>query len=280
MPIVSPAYSNSRRREILEIAREALFERAPENGKVARGRHLLVVGQARRVAIDRARHPELMRLARHHLGERTLVSADRLGDRDSHVIGRTGHHGLDRVVDADRLSGSDAELGGLLCGRVLRDRNTGLEGHGALFKLLEQQIKRHHLGDRGRMPQPVLGDAVERAPAVGVDHDGGKRRGRGNRRPAAAAGVARVMHDVPIVMRACVTVIIVDVPVVVGFRRRASQGERNRGDQGSGHLTDNTNELGFPLTPRHERAPLYARNRRAVARYTHLNVMATQLRSG
>ncbi len=46
------------RREIVEVFGKALLQRAAEHGQVARGGDLLVVGQARGVAIDRARHAE------------------------------------------------------------------------------------------------------------------------------------------------------------------------------------------------------------------------------
>ena len=69
------------------------------------------------------RHAERVGLARHHLGESALVAADRLGDRDRDVVGRARHDRLDRVLDADGVAGLDAELGGLLRGGVLGDRN-------------------------------------------------------------------------------------------------------------------------------------------------------------
>ena len=177
----------------MEVARKALLERTRENGQVARRGDLLVVGQPRGVAIDRARHAERVGLARHHLGERVFVAADRLGDRDRHVVGRSGHDRLDRILDADRIAGLDAELRRLLRRGVLGDRDPRLERHCAFVELLEQQVERHHLGDRGRMPRLVFVDRPERPAGVGVDDDrreswrGGNRDGRWRRSGAREA---------------------------------------------------------------------------------------------
>ena len=114
-------------REIMEVARKPLLERAPEDGEVVRRGQLLVVREAGGVAIERARHAELVRLARHHVGEIVFRLADRLGDRDRHVIRRTGHDRLDRVLDADRVARLKAELRGLLRSGVLGDRDLGSE---------------------------------------------------------------------------------------------------------------------------------------------------------
>ena len=207
-------------REIFEVARESLLERTGQNGQVARGGDLFVVGQSRSVAINRARHAERVGPARHHLGERVLVVADRLGDRHRHVVGRAGHDRSDGVLDADRVAGLDAELRRFLRRGVLGDRNPRLERHGALVELLEQQIERHHLGDRGGMPEPIFGDRIEGAPAVGVDHNGRERRGRRNGRGVMARPVRCVMRDMT-VMR-----VMTSVPVMMGLSRGAGKGER------------------------------------------------------
>ena len=155
-----------------------------------RGRDLLVIGQARGVAIVRAGHAQRMRLARHHLGEGALVAADRLGDGDGDVVGRTGDDRLDRVLDRDCRSRAQAELGGRLGGGVLGDRQLDLQRQRAFLELLEQEIERHHLGQRSGMAQFVLVDAVEHAAAVGVDDDGGESRI--GRRGLPARGVTGV----------------------------------------------------------------------------------------
>ena len=186
-------------REIMEVARKPLLERAPEDGEVVRRGQLLVVGEAGGVAIERARHAELVRLARHHVGEIVFRLADRLGDRDRHVIRRTGHDGLDRVLDADRIARLKAELRGLLRSGVRGDRNLGLKRHRAAIELLEQQVERHHLGDRGRMAQSVLVRRIERLAAIGVDDERRKRGRSGNRGDRLADGM-----DAPAMRVACV----------------------------------------------------------------------------
>ena len=91
-------------RVVLEVARKALLGGAGENGEVARGGDLFVVGEAGGVAVDGARHAERVRLARHHVGEMRLVAADRFGDRHGDVVGRARHDRLDRVLDSDGVA--------------------------------------------------------------------------------------------------------------------------------------------------------------------------------
>ena len=62
--------------------------------------------------------------------------------------------------------------------------NLRLQRQGAFVELLEQKIERHHLGDRGGVAQVVLVHAVERAPGVGVDDDGGESGIGGRALPA------------------------------------------------------------------------------------------------
>ena len=61
----------------------------------------------------------------------------------------------------------------------------------AAFELLEQQIERHHLGQRGGMAQGVLVDAPDLAAGVGVDDDGGIFAGVDFRRGRATSRAAR-----------------------------------------------------------------------------------------
>ena len=72
----------------------------------------------------RVEHAERMRLAGHHRRERRFVAADGLGDRDGDVVGRQSDDGLDRVLDADRLTRSETELGRRLRRCVCRDWDT------------------------------------------------------------------------------------------------------------------------------------------------------------
>ena len=100
--------------KITVVLRKAILDGAAEDGHVARGGDLLVVGQAGGVAIDRVRHAERARLGRHQLGELLLAAAERLGDDHRDVIGRLGDDGADRGLDRDGLAGLEAELGGRL----------------------------------------------------------------------------------------------------------------------------------------------------------------------
>ena len=235
----------------MEVARETVLERAREDRQIARRGDLLVVGKSRSVAVDRARHAERARLARHHVGEIVFVMADRLADRDRNVVRRTGHDRLDRVLDADRLARGNAELRGLLRGGVLGDRNLRAKRHCALVELFEQEVERHHLGDRSRMAQSVFISRVERPAAVGVDDDRGKRRRSGNGRDRRGRDVMimRVMRDRVSAM----------VPIMMGLRGRAGDREGRGGDQRRRRQTNESADSRTPATQRHERAlQLYA----------------------
>ena len=164
----------ARRREIAIIAREALLDGASEQREIIGGRHLIWIGEPRRVLIIGVAHPQRMGLARHHLRETMLVARDVLGDRAGDVIGGFGDDRLDRIVDADRLSRTQAKLGRRLRRRVLRNHQRRVQAQPPLLELFEQKKERHHLCNRGGMAQLVLGAGIQRAAAVGVDDDGRK----------------------------------------------------------------------------------------------------------
>ena len=177
-----------RGREIAVVAREALLDGAAEQRLVARGGDLVVVGQSRRVEIGRAAHAERARLAGHHLGEGLLVAADRFRDHDGGVVRRARDEAADRVLDLDALARPQAELGRRLLGGVLGHRHHGRELHLAGVEALEQQIKRHDLGERRRMTQAVGVLLIECLAGIRVDHDRGEGR-------AVAALTDRVVTD-------------------------------------------------------------------------------------
>ena len=62
----------------------------------------------------------------------------------------------------------------------------------APVELLEQQVERHHLGDRGRMAQSVFVSRIERPAAVGVNHDRRKLRRTGTAAPWPARTVGEM----------------------------------------------------------------------------------------
>ena len=236
---------------------------------------LLVVGKSRSVAVDRARHAERARLARHHVGEIVFRLADRLADRDRNVVRRTGHDRLDRVLDADRLARVEAELRGLLRGGVFGDRNLRMERHCALVELFEQEVERHHLGDRSRMAQSVFISRVERPAAVGVDDNRGKRRRSGNGRDrSSGVMMMRVMRD-RVVVRVMRDRVGAMVSIMMGLRRRAGDREGRGGDQRRRRQTNESADSRTPATQRHERALFNSTQRlrpsRPPLRHAHRN---------
>ena len=92
--------------------------------------------------------------------------------------------------------GSSPSLEGACCEAWSETSSRESRPQLAGFDLLEQQIERHDLGERGRMPQRVGVGGVQHAARIGVDHD--RRIGRivgaaratwwRLRRPRASAG--------------------------------------------------------------------------------------------
>ena len=139
-------------------------------------RHLFVVGQAGGIAIYRPRQSERARFSRHQLGEIVFVAGDGFGNHNGGVVGGARHQSLDRVFDRDGLTRVQAELGWRLVGGVLGDPHFGIELHLAGIEALEQEIKRHDLGERGGMAARVGIVGGEGCAGVAVDDDGRKRR--------------------------------------------------------------------------------------------------------
>ena len=54
-----------------------------------------------------------------------------------------------------------------------RDRKLGIEAHPTGFKLVEQQIQRHHLGERGGVGPCIGIGGVQDRSRFGIDDDGG-----------------------------------------------------------------------------------------------------------
>ena len=106
------------------------------------------------------------------MGEILFTAADGLGDGDRHVVGGTGDQRLDRVLDGDRVVLVEAELGGRLCCGARGNLEFGIELELAGFDLLEQQIERHDLGERGRVADRVRLGLVQHLAGLGIDDDG------------------------------------------------------------------------------------------------------------
>src|SRR5262249_60477919 len=87
------------RRKVTIITRKALLNGASEHSLVARAGHLLIIGQAGRVAIDGLAHAECAGLLGHYLREGVFIPADLLADRARNVVGGARHDGFDRILD-------------------------------------------------------------------------------------------------------------------------------------------------------------------------------------
>src|SRR6185312_1418853 len=133
-------------REIMEVLREAVAQRASDDRLIARGGHLRFVRQAGRVVIDRMQHAEAVRLRRHHMREIGLIASERLADHDRDIVGRLRNDCLDGVLDADAVAGLESHLGRRLGCGMRRHRQFGRELQLPGVQTLEQQIERHHLG--------------------------------------------------------------------------------------------------------------------------------------
>ncbi|OIQ70592.1 hypothetical protein GALL_477940 [mine drainage metagenome] len=186
------------RRKVAIIAGKAVLNGAAKGRLIARRRHLIVVRQTGRIAIDRLGHPERARLAGHQLGEIILVARNGFGDHDGGVVGRARHQSLDGVFDADGLARAQSEFGRRLIGGVLGHLHFGIELHLAGIEALEQQIKRHDLGERGGMAARVGIIRRKRRAGVAVYNDGGERRAVAFMRLLV---VARRMMMVPVTAR-------------------------------------------------------------------------------
>ena len=133
---------------------------------------LLPVGQAGRIAEGGAGHAQRMSLAGHLFGEALLRLAQRLGDHHGDVIGRFDDQRADRILDADRLAGTQPEPRRRLPRRPFRDFQFGIEAEPPVVDRLEEQIEGHHLGQRRRISARVGVAGAQDIARVRVDDDG------------------------------------------------------------------------------------------------------------
>ena len=163
--------------EVAVVAREAVLDRAGQDGEVAGGRDLLGIGQAGGVAVDGARSCR----ARAPCGSSSRRTASSEPPRFSATTTATS---LADFVTSALMASSTAmvapgrrpSLEGAWREALRRDREGRVEGDPAALELLEQQVEGHHLGDRGRMAQRVLVLRMQDAAGLGVDHHGGVGR--------------------------------------------------------------------------------------------------------
>ena len=166
------AIGEGARREVPVILRKMLAQREAEDGEVAR-RRMLARGSGRPDAFWNSVPvmPSLLRLGRHHAREAVFRAADEFGDGRGRIVGRLGDQRIDDRLDADRSAGLDAELG--------RRPRRGMRGERHLGRLLdlargeplEDQIERHHLGERGRVARLAGVGRKQRLAGIGVDDD-------------------------------------------------------------------------------------------------------------
>jgi hypothetical protein len=135
---------------------------------VARGGHLLRIGQAGGIAELGVLHAELVRLAVHELGELRLAAGDMLGYGDGHVVGRLDDQSPDGVTNGDLGALLDLQPGRRRPRRIGREPEGGGEREPPLLQKLEQQIERHQLGERGRVAQLVGAALIECSARIGI----------------------------------------------------------------------------------------------------------------
>ena len=179
-------------REIGKILREVVGEMPRQGQKIGRRRDLHRIGQARGVVVERVAHAQIARLGCHQLGEMALRAAQGLADRDRNVVGRAHHDRLDRGVHIDHVAGIEMQIGRPLRRGVFRNRQHGLHRDVAALERLEQQIQRHHLGQRRGMTLGISVARIKDAAGFAVGDQGGVLHGiggacgQGGTRPAAA----------------------------------------------------------------------------------------------
>ncbi len=165
------AEHETRRREIVIVAREVADQMDGQRRHVARRRPHIGIGQARGVAENGVAHPQRMGAQRHHLRESVLGAAEILAEHGGGVVGRERHHAEHRLAHRERAAGVNIELHRLHGGGVLRDRHRVVQRHAMVAQRLEQHVERHQLGEARRMARRVGVHRRQHLPGRGIDHD-------------------------------------------------------------------------------------------------------------
>ena len=147
-----------------------------EDAHIARRAQMAGAGQARGVAECGVGHAQLPRLAGHELGKARLGSGDRLGQHNSGVIGRFQRCSPDQMPDGDALSRLQMQLGGRLARGPRGDAHLLVQLQPARADLLENDIERHHLGERRRMLPVVRRTRIDHPAIAHIHYD--RRIGR------------------------------------------------------------------------------------------------------
>ena len=179
--------------EVAVVIRECLISAI---ARMAMSRAVVIwPGSGRPLALRnwRGAHAEPRRRLGHALGESRRRAGDQLAERRRHVVGRVRDQGLDALLDRDRLAGAQAELGLRHRAGMLGERDRRGQGEAAGFQLLEDDVKRHHLGERGGIPGGAGVAFQQRLARDGVDHDvGAGLDGAGGRGHGGDLGARRV----------------------------------------------------------------------------------------
>jgi hypothetical protein len=153
------------------VLREADLQRHAELHHVAGRRVLPRIGQAIGVAKAGIGHADGARRTGHAIGESRHGSRDVLGDDRGGIICRAGDEALDGILDGDRFAGPEAKLGRRLAlgERGYPQRRRQLEP--SPVELLEEDVERHHLGERGGIAPSVGVCLVEHLAGRRIDHN-------------------------------------------------------------------------------------------------------------
>src|SRR2546430_9445828 len=133
------------------------------------------------------------------------------------------------------LAGLEAELGRRLVGGVLRHVHFGVELHLARFETLEQEIKRHDLGERGGVAAGVRVAGLQHGAGIAVDDDGG-----------VGGAIARPCFMMTHMMTAAVTACVRTLCGEDDGGRDCDQSESKRSQRARGSQTGAKHELPGP----------------------------------
>jgi len=159
------------RREIAILPREVAVKGKSQLRLVTGRRILIRIRQPGSVAVNRAGHPELPGAARHLLGKSRLAVGQSLGQHRGGIVRRPGDEPQNEFLHCDRFAGSESQF----CRRATRglvgDREILVRPKPADIQRFEDQIERHHFGERGRIGDRIGVHRAQNASGFDIDHD-------------------------------------------------------------------------------------------------------------